>query len=542
MKDQRPLRTLNHGNASNAHRHLVPISVSYWIRKRPGTSVEPDGQASVAVGGLLAAETNIQWINKYFSSWNATWLGQDAAFGISWFQIFAAGFVLTLTLLISLTVRRYIRRLIANQAGAKLNGPAEPAIPVSWYRKILRAILPPLSLLVWVWGAFSMFWIILPGVPTPSTETWKTSIVWFVQSGNIVVLFWLLFRMVSMVEGQLKRRTNRATRRWGDVLVVLVVRALRLVTPLLAVILIIPTLNLPPTFHNFFDHAASLLLTASVGFIFYQLVVAGEDAVLLQYGVDDADNLVTRKVQTQVRVLKRIAVVMIFIFTGASMLMVFDSVRRFGTSIIASAGVAGIVAGFAAQRSISTLLAGVQIAFTQPIRWDDVVIVEGEWGRIEEIALTYVVIRLWDLRRLIVPINYFIEKPFQNWTRVNADLLVTVMLYTDYTVPLKPLRDELDRILGQSKLWDGKAKGLQVTDAKEHSLELRVLVSAPDAGTAWNLRCEVREQMVDFLQKNFPDCLPHTRVEYLKTKKEDGIADDRLAKAPFAYSIEKPIR
>jgi small-conductance mechanosensitive channel len=194
------------------------------------------------------------------------------------------------------------------------------------------------------------------------------------------------------------------------------------------------------------------------------------------------------------------------------MLTVFDSVRALGRSILASAGVAGIIIGIAAQRTLATLLAGVQIAFTQPIRLDDVVIVEGEWGRVEEITLTYVVVAIWDLRRMVLPITYFIEKPFQNWTRASADLLGSVFLYMDYSVPIAPLRAELDRILEGSKLWDRKVKVLQVTDAKEHTIELRILVSAADSSIAWDLRCDVREKMVDFLQRNFPDALPHSRA------------------------------
>ena len=179
-------------------------------------------------------------------------------------------------------------------------------------------------------------------------------------------------------------------------------------------------------------------------------------------------------------VLKKVALTIIGVFTLASMLMVFESVRQFGASILASAGIAGIVVGFAAQRSIATLLAGFQIALTQPIRLDDVVIVEGEWGRIEDITLTYVVVRIWDLRRLVVPITYFIEQPFQNWTRSSAELLGTVFVYVDYSVPLDALRAQLTRLLEASPYWDGKVNVLQVTDAKEHTLEIRVLASAAD--------------------------------------------------------------
>jgi small-conductance mechanosensitive channel len=194
------------------------------------------------------------------------------------------------------------------------------------------------------------------------------------------------------------------------------------------------------------------------------------------------------------------------------MLMTFEKVRQLGTTILASAGIIGIVVGIAAQRTIGTFIAGLQIAFTQPIRIDDVVIVENEWGRIEEITLTYVVVKIWDMRRLIVPITYFIEKPFQNWTRVTTDLLGTVYIYVDYTVPVETVRAELQKILKDSKLWDGKVCVLQATNASEHALELRALMSAPDASTAWNLRCHVREKMVEFIQKNYPESLPKLRA------------------------------
>jgi small-conductance mechanosensitive channel len=208
------------------------------------------------------------------------------------------------------------------------------------------------------------------------------------------------------------------------------------------------------------------------------------------------------------------AVTIIGVFTLASMLMVFDSVRQFGASILASAGIAGIIVGFAAQRSIATLLAGFQIALTQPIRLDDVVIVENEWGRIEEITLTYVVVRVWDLRRLVVPITYFIEQPFQNWTRSSADILGTVFLYVDYGVPLDAIRVEFARILQASRYWDRKVSVLQVTDAKEHTLELRALASAADASLAWDLRCEIREKLIMFIQHTYPESLPRFRASF----------------------------
>jgi small-conductance mechanosensitive channel len=195
------------------------------------------------------------------------------------------------------------------------------------------------------------------------------------------------------------------------------------------------------------------------------------------------------------------------------MLMTFEKVRQLGTTILASAGVVGIVVGMAAQRTIATFIAGLQIAITQPIRVDDVVIVENEWGRIEEITLTYVVVRIWDLRRLIVPITYFIEKPFQNWTRISADILGTVFIYTDYTVPVDAIREQLQKILNESEHWDKKVCVLQVTSATDRTMELRALMSAADASMAWTLRCEVREKLIEFIKAEYPQALPKVRAE-----------------------------
>jgi hypothetical protein len=213
-----------------------------------------------------------------------------------------------------------------------------------------------------------------------------------------------------------------------------------------------------------------------------------------------------------VLVLKKIAMTVVAIFAIGSTLMVFDSVRQFGASILASAGIAGIIVGLAAQRSIGTLLAGIQIAFTQPIRVDDVVIVENEWGKVEDITLTYVVVRIWDERRLVLPVSYFIERPFQNWTRSTSDLLATVFLHVDYTAPIEALRAELTRVLQASALWDGRVNVLQVTDARERTLEIRALASAADSSRAWDLRCEVREKLVGYLRRTCPDALPRTRA------------------------------
>lgn len=236
---------------------------------------------------------------------------------------------------------------------------------------------------------------------------------------------------------------------------------------------------------------------------------------LKQYDISSSDNLRARKLYTQFNILERILIFIIVIIAIAFCLMLFDSVRKFGVSMFASAGIAGIIVGFAAQKAIATILAGMQIAIAQPIRLDDVLVVEDEWGWVEEITLTYVVVRLWDKRRLVLPTTYFIEKPFQNWTRTTAEIMGTVFIYADYTIDIDALRNELTKLLEASDLWDKKTNVLQVTDSKETTLEIRALMSAKNSPEAWDLRVYVREGLVKFLQKNYPESLPRTRISLI---------------------------
>lgn len=236
---------------------------------------------------------------------------------------------------------------------------------------------------------------------------------------------------------------------------------------------------------------------------------------LLNYDLNSEDNLEARKLYTQFNVLERIVVFIIILVAIGIVLMLFEDVRKFGISLFASAGIAGIIVGLAAQKALGTILAGLQIAIAQPIRLDDVLVVEGEWGWVEEIKLTFVVVRIWDKRRLVLPTTYFIEKPFQNWTRTTSEILGTVYIYTDYNIPFDALRKELTRLLESNKLWDQKVNVLQVTDSKEYSVEIRALMSARNSPEAWDLRVYVREHLITFIQKNYPDSFSKTRVKIL---------------------------
>lgn len=251
----------------------------------------------------------------------------------------------------------------------------------------------------------------------------------------------------------------------------------------------------------------------SVAWLLIALVMAAEETISQQFSIDEADNLRARKVVTQTRILRRIAIIIIGILAVGVMLFEYEAFRSLGTGILASAGIIGIVVGLAAQRTIGTIIAGFQIAFTQPIRVDDVVIVEGDFGWIEEITLTYAVVRVWDQRRIIVPITHFIETPFQNWTRETSDLLGTVFLYVDHRVPFTDVREAVGRIVEASEYYDGRVWRLHVTNTSERTVEMRLLMSAKSAPELWELRCEVREKIVAYIQAHYPDALPRVRAE-----------------------------
>lgn len=271
-----------------------------------------------------------------------------------------------------------------------------------------------------------------------------------------------------------------------------------------------------------FKKTSTILFIVSVTWLLLNLLKIAKTVIVKNYDVNVANNLKARQIYTQFNILERIFMITIIILATGAVLMSFESIRELGVSIFASAGVAGIIIGFSAQKMIATVLAGIQIAIAQPIKIDDVVIVEGEWGRIEEITLTYVVVKIWDKRRLIVPTPYFIDKPFQNWTKTSSDILGTVFLYTDYNVSFDALREELTKILKSTDLWDKEVNVLQVTESKQNCVEIRALMSAKDSPTAWDLRVLVREKLIIFLQQNYPESIARNRVLLEKSMDENN--------------------
>jgi small-conductance mechanosensitive channel len=333
---------------------------------------------------------------------------------------------------------------------------------------------------------------------------------------------WLVAQIVGLLVGGYlfhgllffvaRRAVLRTATRTDDRLVSRCRGPSRLAMPLLAVHLWLPLLS-DGRLHDTLRPLTGTALILCAAWLLSRVTLVAQDAVLERYQLVSGDaDLSARKVHTQIRILRRIALVGIGIVTLAAIFMSFDRLRQFGTGLLASAGIVGVVVGFAAQRTLGNLLAGVQIAFSQPMRVEDVLVVEGEWGRVEEITLTYVVLRLWDQRRLVMPISYFIEKPFQNWTRSSAEILGTVFVRTDYTVDVDGVRAELQRIVEATPLWDRRTANLQVTDLGERTVELRALVSAADASKAWDLRCLVRERLLVYLREQAPADLPRVRT------------------------------
>lgn len=309
------------------------------------------------------------------------------------------------------------------------------------------------------------------------------------------------------------------SRWWDFILIKSIIKHLRkpvaVFIPLLLLNFSFDIMVMPAAIRLPLDKLLEITLTVIFALILIRIINVLEDYFYLKYDLNKENNLKERKIRTQLQFVRKFIVSLIILITAAIILLSFESMRKIGAGLLTGVGIGGIIIGFAAQKSLGNLLAGFQIAFTQPIRIDDVLVVEGEWGRVEEITLTYVVVNIWDQRRLILPITYFIEKPFQNWTRVSADLLGTVFLYLDYTIPIEPLRQEMTRLLSLNSLWDKRVNVVQVTDStKDGSIEVRFLMSASNSSRAFDLRCNIREAMISFIQTNYPESLPKKRLEF----------------------------
>jgi small-conductance mechanosensitive channel len=340
-----------------------------------------------------------------------------------------------------------------------------------------------------------------------------SAILLLVAAGLLgALVFWIVARL-------LRRAVRRRTEEGALARVVLdqVRGPFRLLLPLVAVALALPGTEgrFPPAVGTALEGLLHAGLVGAVTWGVVALLGAGEEAIARRYDTEATDNLQARKILTQTRILRRVAAAVVVILGLGVVLLQYDPFWELGTGILASAGVVGIVFGIAAQQTLGNVIAGLQIAATQPIRVDDVVIVEGEFGWVEEITLTYVVVRVWDRRRIVLPITHFVTQPFQNWTRTSSDLIGSVFLNVDYTVPVEAVRERLEAVVAASETWDGDVCSLQVTDASERTVTLRAIASAESAMALWDLRCEIREELIRFLRENYPEALPaiRTRVQ-----------------------------
>lgn len=378
--------------------------------------------------------------------------------------------------------------------------------------QVFKASTKPLYVLLWIFGIYCA--IVPLGAKLPAnTDTTHRALDKFLDIGLCVAVIWFLSRLTWALEARLAQWAQTTKTRLDDLLVPLVGKVLRVIIPVAGIIFILPILDLDPRYADVVAKGSSILIILAVATVSFETVNVSQKVLLAEADLLQADNLRARKIYTQVKLLGKAVHVAIALCTVATILMLFQQVRHVGTSLLASAGIAGIIAGIAAQQTLANLFAGFQIALAQPIRQDDVVVVEGEWGRIEEITLTYVVVHIWDDRRLILPLSYFIQKPFQNWTRMSADLLGSVFVWVDYSFPVEEGRKALKAIVENNPLWDKRFWNLQVADASEKTMQLRVLATSSDSSKSWDLRCKIREDFIAYIKDHHPQCLPRLRTE-----------------------------
>jgi small-conductance mechanosensitive channel len=336
-------------------------------------------------------------------------------------------------------------------------------------------------------------------------------------------LHYLVFRLAGKHQTEARRRSLGIQKYLAKpARAVLFTVGLLIVLPFVSVI--------PEIFRDRLEQAVGILLVLFLGWLALGGVYVFQALFLSRFDTSVADNLRARRVHTQMQFVRRMVIVLVLVLDAGALLWSLHDPRlwKYGTGLLASAGLASLILAVAAKSTASNLIAGMQIALSESIRIDDVVVIEGEWGRIEEITSTFVAVKIWDERRLVVPLSYFIEQPFQNWTRVSGDILGTAFLYVDYSVPVEPIRAELERVVKASPLWDGRVWGLQVTNLTDRTMELRCLVSSAGSGENFDLRCLIREKMIEFLREHYPSALPTMRVEMRETGGKAAETPDAL--------------
>ncbi|MFC7053433.1 mechanosensitive ion channel family protein [Hansschlegelia quercus] len=364
---------------------------------------------------------------------------------------------------------------------------------------------------------------------------------WLPDWAVSALLFAGAVAIVLLAHGALFRRLQRAVANRSLFWRSLVQRTQgpsRLALLILTVSIATAAAPLPPAVSDAARHGLLIAFMVLVGWTAITALHIWTVVYMRRFKLDAEDNLLARKHATQISILKRAGVTLAITLTLGAALMTFDGVRQYGVSLLASAGAAGLILGLAMQPVLANLAAGIQLAITQPIRLEDAIVVEGEWGWVEEITSTYVVVRLWDWRRLVLPLKYFIEHPFQNWTRDGASIIGTVMIYCDHSAPIPAMRAKLEEFVKESALWDGQVVNLQVSDAKEFTIEVRLLVSSGTSPKAWDLRCEVREKMIAWLNVEHPEALPRHRNDL--GRQLAGATERRPSRSEKARTPRRP--
>src|SRR2546421_2428007 len=444
-----------------------------------------------------------KWLDQIAKDSGSAFLQRKVFENVTWMRLLASIGAIALLSILAGSFVWIVRR----RAGEIQSRKYQSALQLA-----ASALRKPFALFIWMCGGgFALMPIATGIIGRPTRIFYVGLLTAILYAGWIIALLWLAFRAVLAVEKRMNQWADRTGSVVGKVIIPIGSHTLRLAVPLLGVILLLPLLRLPDNWTWATEKGFGILLIVAFSVLIVRGVNAVQSALLSRHRLDAEDNLSARKIFTQVSVIRKILVTAVVILATGSILMLFDPVRQFGTSILASAGIAGIVIGFAAQKTLGNVLAGIQIALTQPLLIGDIVVVEGEFGQIEEITLTYVTVRTWDLRRLVVPITQLVEKPFQNWSRVSTDLLGTVILYLDYQAPMGGLHQGFKRLVENHPNWDKRVCGLQVTDTKEHVIEVRALISGSDPAKLGDLRCEVREGLIQFLVRNYPESLPRSR-------------------------------
>jgi small-conductance mechanosensitive channel len=427
---------------------------------------------------------------------------------LTWGDVAVLLAAVVLGALCNLELELYSRR--EQRAAAATTAPAR--------HHVATALGRPLAVLIWVYCLYLATAPILPRlVPGGGGADLRRAMDTGFNLLAFGALWWFLFRLTHGVEARLSPWTHASPRSSKALLVALLGASLRIILAAAALIIGVSLLQTPAHWADAVRTLDSIVLIVAVALLLSRTVNTLRLLVLARFDTTVADNLRARQVSTQLHIISRVIYIAIGLFTIAAILMLFPSVRHVGTSLLASAGIAGVVVGIAAQKVLGNLFAGVQIALAQTIREDDVLVVEGEWGRVEEITLSYVVVHIWDDRRLVLPLSYFIEKPFQNWTRSSAALTGTVFLWVDFSVDVEATRAALKPIIEGSALWDRRFWNLQVSDVSEKCMQLRVLATSADSSRSWDFRCEIREKLLAYIQHNHPEALPRFRAEVRET-------------------------